>query len=368
MLPDVTVIVLNYNGKDYLRDCLDSLLALDYPREQLEVMVVDNGSKDRSAQFVRQSYPTVRLIELPENRGFAAGNNVGAEAARGRYVAFLNNDMRVDPRWLIEMVEAIQQADDVASVGAKILTWDGQGIDFVGGVLNFYGMGFQPEDVSAAAGEEPYPVLFACGGAMLIDRQVFLESGGFDESFFAYFEDVDLGWRLWVLGYRVLLAPRAVAYHRGHATGKKFEAERRAVLYERNALAMLLKNYSDEALTRVLPTALLLTAHRAMLVSRLDKRDFRMEAQLRPSEIWPPSSGPAPLVEGHLRRELGMLLRDYGACVLLKEVVRRILRWFYARSILQIKRDIAVVPRASFSSLVALDDIAEMLPDIWARR
>jgi len=367
MLPEVTVIVLNFNGRDYLGACLDSLLALDYPRDRLELLVVDNGSVDGSAAFVRQAYPDVRLLELPDNRGFAAGNNAGAQAARGTYLAFLNNDMRVDPRWLIEMVEAIQTADDVVSVGARILTWDGSGIDFVGGTLNFYGMGFQPEDMVKAS-EGVHEVLFACGGAMLIRRDIFLESGGFDESFFAYFEDVDLGWRLWVLGYRVLLAPRAVAYHRGHATGKKFEVERRALLYERNALAAILKNYGDETLSRVLPAALLLTARRAVMTSGLDKRQFRMETQPRPSTLWPPSNEPPPLAEGQMRRELEMLLREYGLWAVSKEIVRRILRFFYVRSVYQIKRDIVFVPRASMSPLLALDDIADMMPAIWAQR
>ena len=360
MLPDVTVIVLNFNGKDYLGDCLDSLLALDYPSDRLEIMVVDNGSVDRSVSFVRQAYPTVRLLELPENRGFAAGNNAGAQAARGAYLAFLNNDMRVDPRWLIEMVEAMQTADDVVCVGARILTWDGNGIDFVGGTLNFHGMGFQPVDMVNAS-EGVHEVLFACGGAMLIRRDIFLESGGFDESFFAYFEDVDLGWRLWVLGYRVLFAPRAVAYHRGHATGKKFEGERRALLYERNALAVILKNYGDEALTRILPVALLLTARRAVMASGLDKSQFRMETQ-------PRSDKSLRLAEGQMRRELEMLMREYGLWVVTKEIVRRILRFFYANFVYQVRRDVAIVPRASMSPLVALDDIADMMPAIWAQR
>lgn len=360
MLPDVTVIVLNFNGKDHLGDCLDSLLALDYPPERLEIMVVDNGSVDQSVPFVRQVYPSVRLLELPENRGFAAGNNAGAQAARGTYLAFLNNDMRVDPRWLIEMVEAMQTADDVASVGARILTWDGSGIDFVGGALNFYGMGFQPEDV-VKAGEGVHEILFACGGAMLIRRDVFLASGGFDESFFAYFEDIDLGWRLWVLGYRVLLAPRAVVYHRGHATGKRFEMERRILLYERNALATIFKNYGDEALTRVLPVALLLMARRTMLASGLDKTKFRMGTQ-------PLANESLGLAKGQKRRELEVLMRECGAWVVTKEIIRRILRFFWVRTVYSITRNVAVVPRVSMSPLIALDDMADMMPAIWAKR
>lgn len=365
VLPSVSIIVLNHNGREHLGACLESLLDLSYPSERLEVILVDNGSVDDSVGYVSRHFPTVELIQLPNNVGFARGNNIGAEAAKGEYVAFLNNDMRVDAEWLIELVRVIQ-AEDADSVGSRILTWDGSEPDFVGGVANFYGMGFQPDD------EDPKDtvteVLFVCGGAMLIKRDVFLETGGFDEDYFAYFEDVDLGWRLWVLGHRVLLVPQATAYHRGHATGKTFATERRALLYERNALFTILKNYGDEALRRILPVALLLTVRRAVMMSGEDKRDFRMEAQALPSAIWPSSQGPTRLAEGHLRRELGTLLREYGLWIVVKEAVRRALRWFYVRSIQQIKRDVAVVPRVALSPLMALDDVAESLPKIWARR
>ena len=366
MLPSVTVIVLNYNGKEYLSDCLTSLFALDYPGESLEVLVVDNGSSDGSGRYLAENFPSAGLIQLSNNVGFAKGNNIGAQSATGEYLALLNNDMRVDQHWLSRMVEAIQAEDDVACVGSKILTWDGKATDFTGGVLNFYGMGFQPE--SDDSSDDLRETLFACGGAILIERQVFTESGGFDEDYFAYFEDVDLGWRLWVLGYRVLLVPQAVAYHRGHATGKKFAAEKRALLYERNALYTIIKNYGDEALGRVLPVALLLTARRSTLMSGVDKRGFRMEAEQLSSSIWPPSRCGSRLAEGHIRRELRTLLDEFGLWVLLKEVFRRILRWFYVRSVVQIKRGVAFVPRESLSPLMALDDVAEMLPVMWDRR
>lgn len=367
MLPKVSIVVLNYNGREHLATCLESLLALNYPRERLEVILVDNGSVDGSVRYVTNEFPTVELIKLPNNLGFAQASNIGARAAQGEYVAFLNNDMRVDNQWLMKLVRAIQP-EDVVSVGSRILTWDGSEPDFAGGTASFYGMGFQPEDSSTEDRGALMEVLFVCGGAMLINRDIFLNTGAFDEDYFAYFEDVDLGWRLWVLGYRVLLVPQAIAYHRGHATGKKFASERRALLYERNALFTILKNYGDEALQRILPVALLLTARRSVIMSREDKRDFRMEAEASPRGIWPPSRGPERLAEGHLRREMRTLLREFGWGAVLKEALRRVLRWFYARSILQIKRDVAVVPRVSLSPLMALDDVAEKLPEVWARR
>lgn len=368
MVPETTVVIVNYNGRKHLDDCLGSLLQMDYPLERLEILVVDNGSSDGSADYIACRFPRVHLLRLPHNVGFARGNNLGVQSAQGEYVAFLNNDMRVDRCWLTELLHTIQTEDNVACVGSKILTWDGAAVDFGGGALNFYGMGFQLQDNADIQTEQPFELLFACGGAMLMRRATFLDSGGFDENYFAYFEDVDLGWRLWLLGYRVLLTPRAIAFHRGHATGKYFAAEKRALLYERNALYTIIKNYDDKNLSVILPIALLLTVRRAVLLSRLDKQSFRMEKEPLPHSIWPASTGPAPLAQGHLGRELRELMGQFGAWAVLKEAVRRGLRWVYARSLLQIKRDVAVTPRVALSPLMALDDVAEALPKIWAQR
>jgi len=100
-LPTVTIIVLNWNGCDYLSDCFASLVALDYPKDRLELMMVDNGSTDDSVAFVRQYYPHVTIVDTGHNLGFAGGNNAGARAATGEYAAFLNNDAHVYPDWLI---------------------------------------------------------------------------------------------------------------------------------------------------------------------------------------------------------------------------------------------------------------------------
>src|SRR5262249_22236831 len=104
---------------------------------------------------------------------------------------------------------------------------------------------------------------------------VFLLAGGFDEDYFAFFEDIDFGWRLWVLGYRVLYVPGSTAYHKGHATGSKLPAHQLRVLYERNALATLIKNYDDENLTRVLPAAVLLAGKRALVYGQAEDDPFR---------------------------------------------------------------------------------------------
>jgi len=158
--PPVTVIVLNYNGLRYLQDCCASLLALDYPREQLDLLVVDNGSTDGSVEFMAAHFPTIRVHPLEENLGFAAGNNAGAAVARGEYLAFLNNDTRVERSWLKELVRSLREDEPqgVVCTGAKMVSWDGTAIDFVGGVMNFHAFGWQ-EGYGLPLATEP-PALF----------------------------------------------------------------------------------------------------------------------------------------------------------------------------------------------------------------
>lgn len=258
--PTVTIIVLNYNGLEHLKDCFSSLTELDYPAERLRLMLVDNASTDGSVEYMQARYPQVRLVRSEENVGFGSGNNLGAREATGQYVVFLNNDMWVLPQFVRGLVKSVQSGPDVVCAGAKILNWDGTRFDFAGSAADFAGHAYQigwGKPFTPDRFAEIQPTLFACGGAMMIDRQVFLDVGGFDDDYFIYYEDLDLGWRLWLLGYKVVFAPDAVVHHRHHGTMDSFSDYRKRVLFKRNALYTVLKNYSDENLGRVLPAILL---------------------------------------------------------------------------------------------------------------
>ncbi|MFI0609283.1 MAG: glycosyltransferase family 2 protein [Anaerolineae bacterium] len=265
-LPTVSIVLLNFNGGEHNQACLESLRQLDYPKDRFEVLVIDHASVDGSVAAIRAGFPEVRLIEAGVNLGFAAGCNFGTRASGAEFVAFLNNDARVDPAWLRALVGAIDRRDGSLCAAAKMLDWEGREVDFVEGHMVFHGFARQAhwrEWVGSDGFQESKPLLFACGGAMLIDRSVFLRLGGFDERFWMFFEDVDLGWRLWSGGYRVVFAPQAVAYHRHHGTAGAMSEVRRNFLYERNALMMVLKNYEDENLWPILSASLALMAHRA---------------------------------------------------------------------------------------------------------
>ncbi|HEX3128118.1 MAG TPA: glycosyltransferase family 2 protein, partial [Thermoanaerobaculia bacterium] len=238
----VAVAILSWNGRHHLETCLAALAAQRDPGVDWEILVLDNGSTDGTAEWIeRTSPPRVRLIRSDVNLGFCAGNNrLAREAEDADALALLNNDTRPEPGWLAALVDALRSApDDVAAVSGKIVDWEAERLDFGRGVMTFDGHAFQLDfrkPLARArvpkAGEE---LLFACGGNMLIRRRSFLAAGGFDESYFAYLEDVDLGWRLWSGGERVLFAPDAVVRHRSSATSDLLGLYNRGFLFERNA-------------------------------------------------------------------------------------------------------------------------------------
>lgn len=356
--PTVSVIIVNYNGKHYLSDCLYSLDSAKYPKDKLEIIVVDNGSTDGSVEFLNITFPSVKVIRNETNKGFAQPNNIAAKAAKGEYLALLNNDMVVAPDWLNEIVAPVIERTKLC-VASKILNRDGSTLDFVGGTLNFYGIGFQDHfgEPTTNKYDTPKKLLFACGGAMLISRKVFLDVGGFDEDYFAYFEDVDLGWRLWVLGYEVEFAPKAVVYHHHHGTSSGFPEHKKQVLYERNALYTLIKNYNDENLAKILPVSLFLTVKRSLFKLGIDPANFEIE-KTAPKEM--PQTTP--------QRKLLTLIKLITAGDF-KGIVIRIKDKFSPKaSPAPLEPDKAVVNKTGVSNLIALDDIMVNFEQVFQKR
>jgi len=279
-LPRVSIVILNWNGRHHLAGCFESLAALDYPKERLEVILVDNGSDDGSQAEMRAKHGWVRLVENERNVGFSAGCNQGArEASEPEVLVFLNNDIRVEPAFLRELVAPVVR-EDCAATTARMYSWDGKLMNSAGGGVNFHGIGIQRGylDEPGPEFDEPCQTLFACGGAMAMDAQTFFEVGGFDEEFFAYYEDVDFGWRTWVQGYTIEYVPTAVCYHHHSSTSGRVPLERLRLLQVRNPLLACFKNYDDEHLRKILPAMLALATRRAYLCSGLaDVSNYRIE-------------------------------------------------------------------------------------------
>ncbi|HUH07489.1 MAG TPA: glycosyltransferase [Egibacteraceae bacterium] len=261
----VSIIVVNLNGEEFLGECLLSLARLNYPSDSIEIIVVDNGSTDSSVKIIRETAPNATVIRNRDNKGFAPAVNQAVERASGEFLALLNNDAAADPQWIAAAADVLAEQPDVACVASKILRTDGTTIDFAGGEMAFYGHGFAAENEEPDRGEDTVrPTLFASGGAMIVRRRVWEETGGFDPAYFAFFEDVDFGWRLWILGYQVWFVPASRVLHRHHGTIKRFGDARERYLLERNALRTIVKNYGDEALAKTLPAALALAVSRGL--------------------------------------------------------------------------------------------------------
>lgn len=319
--PTVSIIVLNYNGLQYMEDCFGSLNQLEYPADRMELVLADNASSDGSVEFVRERFGQVRIIEFDRNYGFCGGNNRAVAQSQSEYVALLNSDMRVEPEWLTGLIKALGDEPEVVCSASKILTWDGRAIDFGGLLVSFLGHGKADGylDTDLAAYDDLRYILGPCGGAMLIKRQVFQDIGGFDEDFFAYFDDIDLGWRLWILGYKVVYAPKSICYHIHYGSSSKLPQAQVLYLYERNALYTIIKNYEQRYLDRVLPLALFLQFKRAYLhgeMSGIDMDKYRF-GLVAPDPLAPP---PIRYDTRYYLQEAWQTLRDEGVSGLGRKV------------------------------------------------
>ena len=268
----VSVVLVNYRGAPDTITCLKAFAEVDWPADRLELIVVDNDSGDGSVAAIRAAVPQATVVDARSNTGFAGGCNLGVQHATGEYIGFINNDARPDPWWIAAAVEAFEADGEIGSVASKVLDWDGKLIDYVDGAMTWFGMGYKreverPDDPKYDVAKD---VLFATGAAMFVRTDLYREVGGFDERFFMFYEDVDLGWRLNLLGHRVRYVPGSVAYHRHHVTMKKFGSFRESYLHERNALLAMYKNYGDETLARVLPAAMALAVRRSLARSGTD--------------------------------------------------------------------------------------------------
>jgi GT2 family glycosyltransferase/glycosyltransferase involved in cell wall biosynthesis len=271
-LPKVSVVLVNFRGIDDTLNAIESIRETHYPKDQLELVVVDNASGDNSLDKLNSLGNQIVLIESPENLGFSGGVNLGVSKSSGEIIGLLNNDARCDVNWISSAVETFAEDKDIASVASKVLTWDGSAVDFVDGSLTWYGMGYKREALKPTEEIIDFrrEVLFGTGSAVFFKKDIFLEVGGFDDHFFMFYEDVDLGWRLNLLGYKVIYEPKSIAFHKHHASIGKFGKYHENFLLERNALMSVYKNYEAASLDRVLPAAMALTVRRSITRGELN--------------------------------------------------------------------------------------------------
>ncbi len=288
----VSVVLVNFRGADDTIEAVRNLRELDWPADRLEIIIVENASGDDSLSKLKSIPGDIILVESKKNLGFTGGCNLGVEKASGEYIAFLNNDARPHKNWISEGISAFHGDPNIGAVASKVLDWEGSRVDYVGSAITWYGMGYKPHagEVDRGKWDAPRDVLFGTGAAMFVRTEVFRQLGGFDDEYFMFYDDVDLGWRLNLLGYRFRFQPSSLVYHKHHASIEKFGAFREEYLLERNALYTLYKNLEDETLAQVFPGALLLALRRSTARGKLDTASLDLRVAGNDSERTMPVS------------------------------------------------------------------------------
>jgi len=256
--PSVSIIIVNFNGKELLRRCLTSLLTTNYPN--FEVIIVDNASTDGSVELIEKlfgSYPRIRVIENRENLGHAEGCNIGARVARGRYLVFLDSDTEMKigecftldnershsaENWLLELVKVMESDESIGAAQAKmVLAKDSRLLDYTCMAIDALGTWHATYGLKEDEFKEKIEILAASSGCCIVRREVFDEAGGFDSDYFIYDDDTDFSLRTRLLGYNILYVPSAVIVHRG---GVLRGINKKTVYHSaKNRVYTLLKNY-----------------------------------------------------------------------------------------------------------------------------
>ncbi|MEL6611176.1 MAG: glycosyltransferase family 2 protein [Bacteroidota bacterium] len=277
-MPRVSVIIVTWNGRALLEQCLPSVLATDF--ESFEIVVADNASTDDTVAWLAETHPEVRVIPHPENWLFARGNNEAIRHTESDYVCLLNNDVEVPPDWLAPLVRVLDTMPEVAAVQPKLLQHgDRSQFEYAGASGGFLdavgypftrGRLFDTLEPDAGQYDDARDVFWASGAALLLRRSALDDVGLLDETFGMHMEEIDLCWRLWRAGWRVRVEPSAEVYHIGGASLPQGNP-RKTYLNFRNSLLMLFKNLPPRDWLATFPRRLALdalAAARALVAGR----------------------------------------------------------------------------------------------------
>jgi GT2 family glycosyltransferase len=270
--PLVSIIVLNYNGLDVVESCIRSVLATNYPN--FEIIIVDNASVDGSYQTLMKKFGKdnrVTIVRNNVNLGFAGGNNIGLKYTHGSYITLLNNDTEVDDNWLLEAIKIAESDEKIGAVQSKLFFWYNRNIlESAGAFIDKAGYGFERGFVR---GKQNYnaveDIFYANGAAVTLKRDAVerIQEPGklelFDQDFFFAYEDVDLSWRMRLAGFRTVISPKSIVYHRRSTTTSR-KKDLLVFHHCKNRILTLVKNYNLSNLARYLPLLLILESMRAV--------------------------------------------------------------------------------------------------------
>ncbi|MBC8277393.1 MAG: glycosyltransferase [FCB group bacterium] len=276
----VDIIIPHFQGDDKFNRCLETLFETDF--DGFRVIVVDNGCQDDSVAAAQQQFPDIEVLKLPENLGFAGGCNAGVNYSDSEFIVLLNDDTEVDPGWLTHLYDKMNSDENIAAVQPK-LRWikDKSKFDYAGGMGGLmdvfgypfcYGRIFETIEVDEGQYDWVDKIFWASGTATMFRRKLYLEAGGLDERFFAHQEEIDLNWRLQLMGYSINAVPQSVVYHYAGATLPTKSIQKK-YLNHRNSVLMILKNYQLSTLLWVLPIRLALELSASILAVK--QKDYR---------------------------------------------------------------------------------------------
>ncbi len=257
----VSIIIVNYNGKKYVEHCVRAVVNACYLN--LEIIVVDNGSTDGSVQNLKSSYGKdnrLKIIQIGENRGLGYARNKGIEMAKGKYIAFLDNDTEPEPTWLNPLVETLESNPSIGACQSKLLLMKERNrLDYAGDYISNLGFLIQRVD----GGEEDRgqadardEIFSAKGAAVIIRADVLEKIGGFDEDYFIYVEETDVCWRIWLKGYKIVFVPESRVYHE-FGTSSIILGSRQNYLVKfhgsKNYITTLIKNLGAIKIIEIVP-------------------------------------------------------------------------------------------------------------------
>ena len=247
----VTAIIVNWNDKDVIVECIQSLL--DQNRNKIDIIISDNGSKDDSVEFIRKRFPSIKIIENGENLGFGSAINRGLGLAKGDYLLFLNSDLKLHSKCVGELAKVLESDPNVGGTIPKILHIDQQNtINSLGVLINYTGIAY-PNLLGQKDPGYQEPFESACGGIFMLRREVYETVGGFDEDLFLYHEDHDLSWRIRLAGWHLKVVPQAIMHHH-------YKFNKGILKYyssEKNRLHILLKNMGVKTLALICPALII---------------------------------------------------------------------------------------------------------------
>lgn len=261
--PLVSIIIVNYNGAKYLKNCLTSIFHNNY--SNFEIIIVDNASTDNSISLVKKSFTSnlskIKFVTLKKNYGPAKARNEGIKKSKGQYLALLDNDTEVDPNWIINALKLFQTNSKIGAIQCKLLLLDQKNkIDYVGELLGHQGFlksiaNYQEFDHHQY--DDTKYILAAKSAGMFVSKTAFLKAGQFDPDYFIFMEETDLGWRIWLSNFKVIFCPNSIVYHQFSSTKNIVSPDFNNYLVRfhgtKNYIQTLIKNLGIKNLIKILP-------------------------------------------------------------------------------------------------------------------